>query len=111
MKYIYVELLSVNSDFGVYLICLPLKDLEVILGMKWLGFNHVHINFYNKSVRVLAPVGEEEGGFLTTRRMEELLHDEARVFALFVSLSIKSWAMMDELSVVHEYPEVFPDDI
>lgn len=39
-----------GRDFGVDLICPPLSDLDVILGMNWLEFDHVHINFYNKLV-------------------------------------------------------------
>lgn len=37
-----------GRDFGVDLIFLPLSDLDVILGMSWLEFNHVRINCYNK---------------------------------------------------------------
>lgn len=42
-------LLIFNKDFSVGLICFPLENLDVILGMKWLESNHVYINFFNKS--------------------------------------------------------------
>ncbi|XP_050877866.1 uncharacterized protein LOC127081680 [Lathyrus oleraceus] len=104
-------LLIFDKDFSIYLICLPLDNIEVTLGINWLEFNHVYINFYNKMVRFLTPGEEEEVGFLFTRKLEELLEEEARVFALFVTLSIKSQALVDELQVVRDFPEVFPDDI
>lgn len=53
--------------FDVDLINLPLSGLDLILGMNWLEFNYVHINFYNKSVRFLAHDEEENVGLLTAR--------------------------------------------
>ena len=38
-----------DIDFVVDLVCLPLRGLDVILGMNWLEHNYVHINCYNKS--------------------------------------------------------------
>ncbi|XP_050908397.1 uncharacterized protein LOC127122025 [Lathyrus oleraceus] len=52
-------LLIFDKDFDIDLICLPLENLDVILRMNWLEFNHVHINCYNKSVWFITP-GEEE---------------------------------------------------
>lgn len=34
-------LLIFDKDFNIDLICLPLENLDVILGMNWLEFNHV----------------------------------------------------------------------
>ena len=39
------------------------------------------------------------------------MQDEALVFSLMVSLSIENQDAIDELQVVHEFAEVFPDDI
>lgn len=74
-------------------------------------FNHVYINCYNKSVWFLTPCEEEEVGFLSTRELKELLEEEARVFALFVALSAKTQTVIDELHVLRDFLEVFPDDI
>ncbi|XP_050915362.1 uncharacterized protein LOC127130384 [Lathyrus oleraceus] len=104
-------LLIYDKDFGIDLIFLPLENLNVILGMNWLEFNHVHINYYNKSGRFLTPNKEEEAGFLSTREMNELLEEEAHVFVMFAALSTKSQAGIDELHIVRDFPEVFLDDI
>ncbi|XP_050890951.1 uncharacterized protein LOC127096424 [Lathyrus oleraceus] len=66
-------LLIFDKDFSIDLICLPLENLDVILGMKWLEFNHVYINCYNKSRRFFTPREEEEVGFLSTRELKKLL--------------------------------------
>jgi len=34
-----------GRDFTVDLVCLPLSGMDVILGMNWLEFNYVHINY------------------------------------------------------------------
>ncbi|XP_058733088.1 uncharacterized protein LOC131604680 [Vicia villosa] len=101
----------VKRFFGVNLICLPLRDLDVILGINWLEFNHVHIICYNKYVRFVFPIEEEEMGLLSARKMEEVLQDEAQVFALFAYLSAESQAVIDEFSIVHDFLDVFLDDV
>ncbi|XP_050876480.1 uncharacterized protein LOC127080192 [Lathyrus oleraceus] len=100
-----------GRDFGVDLICLPLSDIYVILGMSWLEFNHVHINCYNKLVRFLSPKEEEEVCFISASQLEELLKDEAKVLAMYASLSVESQILVEGLPVICEFPKVFPDDI
>ncbi|XP_058784505.1 uncharacterized protein LOC131659315 [Vicia villosa] len=100
-----------DRGFGVDLICFPLRNLDVILGMNWLEFNLVPINFYNKSVRFLASDDEEEVGFLSPKQLKKLSEEDDRVFTLFASLSVENQVVIDELQVVCEFPEVFPDDI
>lgn len=39
-----------GKSFGMDLVCLSLNQLDVILIMYWLEFNHVHINYFNKSM-------------------------------------------------------------
>ena len=48
---------------------------------------------------------------MSARQLNELVRDEARVFALFASLSVETQLLIEELPVVSEFPEVFPDEI
>ena len=57
-----------DGDFVVDLVCLPLRGLDVILGMNWLEHNYVHINCYNKSVRFSTPE-EEDDSLLSARQL------------------------------------------
>ncbi|XP_058784598.1 uncharacterized protein LOC131659424 [Vicia villosa] len=83
-----------NKDFAVDLICLPLSGLDVILGMNWFS----------------SP--EEEGvGLLTGKQLRQLMQDEAQMFSLMASLSFENQVRIDELKVVREFPDVFPDEI
>jgi len=38
-----------GKEFRVDLICLPLSELDVILGMNWLESNHIYINCFDKN--------------------------------------------------------------
>ena len=69
-------LLIYDRDFIVDLICLPLRGLDVILGMNWLECNYVHINCYNKSVR-FSTVEEEEAILVSPKQLWQLLKEEA----------------------------------
>ncbi|XP_058756261.1 uncharacterized protein LOC131629497 [Vicia villosa] len=100
-----------NRDFVGDLIFLSLSGLDVILGTNWFESNYVHINCYNKSVRFSTPDEEKETEFLYARQLNELMKDESPVFALMASLSIENQVSIDELPVVREFPEVFPDEI
>ena len=100
-----------DRDFGVDLICLPLSNLDVILGMNWLEFNRVYIDCFRKRLLFLTPEEEALANSLSTKELRVLLEEEANMFALFASLSVESKISIEELPVVKEFLEVFPDDI
>ncbi|XP_050916550.1 uncharacterized protein LOC127131679 [Lathyrus oleraceus] len=77
-------------DFEVDLVCLPLSQIDVILGMDWLRANHVYINCFAKAVPFLEP--------------------EKEVFMLVASLKLSENGTMGEFPVVHDFPKVFPDE-
>ena len=39
-----------SRTFLIDLICLPLSQIDVILGMNWLSSNHVLLNYFDKTV-------------------------------------------------------------
>ncbi|XP_050896583.1 uncharacterized protein LOC127103356 [Lathyrus oleraceus] len=97
--------------FGIDLVCLPISKLNVILGMNRLKFNHVHINFFDKTV-MFPEIGESgELVFIYANKVEEFLKDEARVFVMFSFLRIDNEAVIVELLVVCNSLKVFPYDI
>ncbi|XP_050897940.1 uncharacterized protein LOC127104837 [Lathyrus oleraceus] len=80
-----------DKDFEVDLVCLPLSQLDVILGVDWLRANHVYINYFAKVVLFLEP--------------------EKEVFMLVASLKLSENGTMGEFPVVRDFPEVFPDEV
>lgn len=100
-----------GRDFGIDLICLPLEDIDVIMGINWLELNHVYNNCYNKTLRFLAPEDKKEDYFISTKELKELFRDEAKAFAMFDSLSVESQTTIEGLPMVCEFLKVFPYDM
>ncbi|XP_058756486.1 uncharacterized protein LOC131629723 [Vicia villosa] len=100
-----------GKSFMMNLLCLPLHQIDVIVGINWLEFNYVHINCYSKTVRFTEFGDGGEPMFLSAKQVEGLLEDEAQMFAIFSALHIEREAVSVELHVVCEFPEVFLDDI
>ncbi|XP_050919082.1 uncharacterized protein LOC127136584 [Lathyrus oleraceus] len=100
-----------GKNFGVNLVFLPLSHLDIIMGMNWLQFNHIHINYYDKTVLFPEYVEEEVSKFIFVNQLEGLMKDEAQVFTMVAYLKLETKAIIDELPVVCQFPDVFPDDI
>ncbi|XP_050897647.1 uncharacterized protein LOC127104506 [Lathyrus oleraceus] len=103
-------LIIYGKNFGMDLVYLSLNKLDVILGMNWLEFNYVHINCYNKSVSFL-DINEYEGMFVSAKQVNKVVNDGVQVFMMMLSMSAEVKVVINELPVVCEFPEVFPDDV
>jgi hypothetical protein len=99
-----------GREFLMDLICLPMKDVDVIMGMNWLQFNRVNIDCYHKLVIFPSLDVDEESGVLSTKELKKLLADEAQLFSLFASLSVEGRVSVEDFPIVCEFPEVFPED-
>lgn len=66
-----------GRDFGVNLHFLPLSKLYVILGTNWLEFNHVDINYFDKSLKFLDSEESTESSFMITKYVEMYLRENA----------------------------------
>jgi len=97
-----------GRDFEVDLVSLALSGMDVIFGMNWLEYNHVHINCFSKSVYFSSAEEESEVEFLSTKQLKKLERDEILMFSLMASLSVENQAVIDKLQVMCEFPEVFP---
>lgn len=107
--YLNYPLTIFGRDFGIDLVCLPLSQLDVILGMGWLGLNRIYINCYSKAVLFPEFIEEKDPLFISANHMRELLKDETQVFSMFVALKIGSNTSMVDLPVVNGFPEDITD--
>ncbi|XP_058774552.1 uncharacterized protein LOC131648839 [Vicia villosa] len=60
-------------------VCIPLEQLDVILGMNWLEFNRVHNNCFNRTV-IFLEIGVKEDLFLSAKQVDESVQDGAELF-------------------------------
>src|SRR3954468_4313218 len=92
-----------GREFGMDLVCLPLKQLDVILGMNWLEFNRVHINYFLKTI--IFPEGVNFDDLeMTARQVDEGIKNGATVFMLFALANSKESVVSGELPVVCDFP-------
>src|ERR1044072_2080307 len=90
--------------------CLPLEQLDIILGMNWLDFNQFHIKCFEKTV-IFPEVAKVEDAIMSVKQMNSAVRDGAVVFMLYSSTEVKGKAKSGELPVVNEFPEVFLEDV
>ena len=72
-----------GRKYKVNLICLPLQDLEVILGMDWLFANRILIDC--RENKLLFP-DLEEPGLVSSQGVMKELHDGAQCYIIFTHL-------------------------
>ncbi|GAU48777.1 hypothetical protein TSUD_406200 [Trifolium subterraneum] len=98
-----------GRHFGIDLVCFPLSGIDVIFGMNWLVFNQVHINCCEKNVIFLKPEGSLS--LMNGEEVKESLNDLGGLFMVFGSLKLEGGAKLEEIPVVGEFSDVFPEDI
>ncbi|XP_020207915.1 uncharacterized protein LOC109792873 [Cajanus cajan] len=104
--------LSIDGiNFMVDLICLPLSQLDVILGMDWLSSNHVLLNCADKSIVFGKPIEKVSKDYLTANQVKVSLQEDAQVYMLLASLNSESNVLVNEFPVVRDFSDVFSDDM
>ncbi|GAU46351.1 hypothetical protein TSUD_180840 [Trifolium subterraneum] len=98
-----------GRHFGMDLVCIPLSGIDVIFGMNWLVFNQVHINCCEKTV--IFPKSERSLSLMNGEEVKESLNDHGELFMVFGSLNLEGGIKLEELPVVSEFSDVFPEDI
>src|SRR3954470_16380134 len=104
-----------GRDFPIDLICLPLKRLDVILGMDWLSPNSVYIGCKEKAIFI--PAEETSSDDAITKLIEgtisavNYLFSRERSFLLVISKETSVRVQLSEIPVVCEFSDVFPEDI
>ncbi|XP_047168324.1 uncharacterized protein LOC124837084 [Vigna umbellata] len=104
--------------YKVNLICLPLKELEVILGMDLLATNRILIDCGKKEL--IFPDEEEEELSVTLGQLKEDIMEGASCFLIMTHEDQEFGGLMQERSsignsngrsVVDEFSDVFPEEI
>ena len=100
-----------SKTFLIDLICLPLSQIDVILGMDWLSSNHVLLNCFDKIVVFDDSGVSKDMMFISANQVVTSLKEDGQVYMILSNLATETKVSMDDLPVVKEFPEVFPEDI
>ncbi|XP_068504007.1 uncharacterized protein [Phaseolus vulgaris] len=96
-----------GQRYKINMICIPLKDLEVILGMNWFSVNHILIDCGRK--KLIFP-GLERMQIISTHQFKREIQEGAKCFML-LACSIVIDKVQKDMFVVQEFMDVFPDEI
>lgn len=79
--YLNCPLTIFGKNFGMDLTCLPLQNIDVILGRNWLEIHRVHTNCYNKTIS-FPEFDTSDELFLYPKQVGEFVKDDAEMFML-----------------------------
>ena len=105
--------------FLIDLIPFKLGEFEVILGMDWLEENQARIDCKEKEVVLKTPTGKEvtfkgqkqNRVILTYMQAKKLLSQGCEAYLAHVIDTEKGTPKLDEIPVVKEFPDVFPEEL
>ena len=110
-----------NKDFPADLIVLGINDFDIVLGMDWLSKHRATLDCYKKEVRLVRP--EEPGVIFRGIRREiapslinamtasKMLRKGCQGYLAFVVDRRQEGTRLEDIPIVKEFPDVFPDDI
>ena len=104
-----MEILS--KTFLIDLICFPLSQIDVILGMVWLSFNHILLNYFDKMMMFDDSGVSKDEMFISANQVLTSLKEDSQVYMILSNLEVETTVSMCDLPIVREFPEVFPEDI
>jgi len=94
--------------YRVNLICLPLQELQVILGMDWLSANCILIDCREK--KLLFP-DSEEPELVSSQGVMRELHDGVQCYMIFRQMEVERGEATSMISVVQDFGDVFPEEV
>ncbi|XP_050875244.1 uncharacterized protein LOC127078868 [Lathyrus oleraceus] len=108
--------LSVNGRiFQIDLICLPLKKVDVVLGMDWLSANSVFIGCEEKLIIIPSSEATPKDVLTTilegTVGMVNFLFVNEKSILLVLTRESNDNLSVTQILVVCEFQEVFPEDV
>ncbi|KAL8126782.1 hypothetical protein AgCh_013900 [Apium graveolens] len=117
--YVNYEIEISGNKFCVDLIPFKLEEFDVILGMDWLSKHDAQIDYHNKKVIVKMPdermvtfKGQKEAKkFLTMIQAKKLLRQGCEHFIAYMIDRIQDLAKLEDIPVVNEFLDVFPDEL
>ena len=110
-----------NKDFPVDLIVLGIHDFDIVLGMDWLSKHRATLDCYKKEVRLVRleePCVIFRGirreiapSLINAMTASKMLRKGCQGYLAFVVDRRQERTRLEDIPIVKEFPDVFPDDI
>ncbi|KAI3827799.1 hypothetical protein L1987_01883 [Smallanthus sonchifolius] len=110
-----------GHTFPVNLIPMPLGSFDVIIGMDWLSKNHAEVMCFEKYIRIPLPSGDILKVFgekpckglklMSCIATQKYLRIKCMVFLAHVIQKEDKERRIEDIPIIREFPEVFPDDL
>ena len=118
---IYSRVLIGRQEFPANLVALDMRDFDVVLGMDWLCRHRATLDCYKKKVKMHRPWKLEvkfkgirrelSSSMISAMEAQRMLRKGFQGYLAYVVETGKEGTMVDEIPVVRESSDVFPDDI
>ena len=110
-----------EQEFPADLVALDMRDFDVVLGMDWLSHHRATLDCYKKEVKFHRPgklevkfrgiCRELSSSMISVMIARRMLRKGCQGYLAYVVETENEGTLVDEIPVVREFPDVFPDDI
>ncbi|XP_076955618.1 uncharacterized protein LOC143630508 [Bidens hawaiensis] len=110
-----------RDEFLIDLISMQMGSFDAIVGMDWLTFNHAEVVCFEKFIRITLENGCILNVFCDTPMFKlnlmscfQAQHYLRMKYVTFLALVVekeRKEKKISDISIVHDFPDVFPDDV
>ena len=110
-----------GQEFPADLVALDMRDFDVVLCMDWLSRHRATLDCYKKEVKLHMPEKLEvkfrgirrelSSSMISALAAQRMLRKGCQGYQDYVVETRKEGTLVDEIPIVREFPDVFPDDI
>ncbi|XP_028763323.1 uncharacterized protein LOC114721630 [Neltuma alba] len=104
-----------GRETTIDLICLPLRGIDIIVGMDWLSANRATLDCKKKSVMLHSISTSVDVSdvpiLLSAAQVVQCVKKGCQAFVVFFSIQAEKEGNIDQIEVVSEFPDVFPEEI
>ncbi|XP_028807167.1 uncharacterized protein LOC114761882 [Neltuma alba] len=94
------------------LVCLPLKGIDLIVGMDWLSANDAILDCRRKTISLPVAFASSSGPqLLSLVQVEKCIRKGCQAYMVFFSVHTIAEKGVEEIAVVSEFSDVFPEEI
>lgn len=95
-----------NINFFITLVCLPLTQIDVIIGMDWLSPNHVLLDCSTKTIIFNDPKCSR---ISSSNQTITSLWEETQGYVSLSSMEVKKGVNLEDIPIVRNFPEIFKE--